>query len=78
VNVGAKYKKTGVFATKAEVKRIITKANAPMIWLGGGMPTYTFEDSWEGLVHSIALKHGLPEIPGFYGINTKTREFLKT
>ncbi len=28
--------------------------------------------------HAIALLHGLPEIPGFYGCDISTGEFIKT
>lgn len=73
--------KTGVFCTEKENK-VISKmmriaANTPMIT---GYDPFSAINPWDEVymkIHSMALKHGLPEIKGYYGLNTKTREFLR-
>jgi len=78
-----KYTNTGVKATKKEVAQIIKlykKAEATPVISVSGMGFNSFAGrAWDALreaTHKLALKHGLPEIPGFYGLNTQTREFL--
>lgn len=69
---------TGVFATKEELKEISEAAkvanNTPCIALSvadgikhGGFAGRAHLSAKE-TCHKIALAHGLPEIPGFYGI----------
>ncbi len=78
--------RTGVFATVQEtqqLKELVALAqNTPVIALSskhalerGGFAG----DAWQTVketCHAIALKHGLPEIEGFYGL-TNDREFVK-
>jgi len=65
-------KRTGIKATEAELERLKAAASAPVIGGPGmGMP----QDPAK-LAHEIALEHGLPEIPGFYGCDLATGEFL--
>jgi hypothetical protein len=68
-------KGTGVYATKGELAAIIKAAAKipPVIAIGiaGPHSLDPFAEPrrrlWEK-VHRAALRHGLPEIPGFYGI----------
>lgn len=64
-------KKTGKFATKAELKHIKFLASAPMVMIGGLIPK-----SPQVEVHRLAMKHGLPDVSGYYGMDLKTGEFL--
>jgi len=40
--------------------------------LGGHWP-----ESPQQVAHKLALSHGLPEIPGYYGCDLQTGEFVK-
>jgi hypothetical protein len=62
---------TGVFATKEEIDLMKAACNKPYIRVGGHWP-----ESPEQIVHKIALRHGLPEIPGYYGCDLRTGEFV--
>lgn len=55
-------KYTGVFATEAETKTLKEIINTPVMMI--------FEPRSDARVecHKMALAHGLPEIPGMYGI----------
>ena len=78
-------KKTGVFATDKE-KKLLKKElkeaeNTPVIAFSS---YHALEEggcagvAWQALkehCHKIALKHGLPEIEGFYGMD-KNGEFI--
>ena len=79
-------KRLNIFATKKETKDLkkdlIEAQNTPVIAfssshaLRGGLSG----DVWQALnekVHATALKHGLPEIKGFYGCDLSNGEFLK-
>jgi hypothetical protein len=73
--------KTGVFCTEKEntfiIKMMKVVANMPMIT---GNDPFNAPNPWESVykrIHAKALEHGLPEIKGYYGLNTKTREFLR-
>ena len=70
-------KNTGVFATKEEMKRAFdlsnNAANTPVIAFSGdhAMRGGLSGEAWQSAkeyCHAMALKHGLPEIPGFYGM----------
>ena len=73
--------KTGVFATdeeKAELLRLSQRARGTPVMLIGGMDISA--DAWrqaQQTCHKYALAHGLPEIPGYYGI-TNDGEFVRT
>lgn len=67
-------KKTGVIATseeQKELKALAEKARTtPCILLFGQHDLAG--DAWKKVrerCHEIALSHGLPEIPGFYGMD---------
>ena len=62
-------KKTGVFATAAEVAELKGIANLPVMKIFEPRPNI------QKVCHAMALKHGLPETPGYYGINNDG-EFL--
>lgn len=64
-------KYTGVIATKEEIQQMKDAANQPYIMIGGHWP-----ESPQKVCHEIALKHGLPEIPGYYGCDLRTGEFV--
>lgn len=77
-------KDTGVFATKEEIKKafkLATQAsNTPVIAFSSAhaMRGGLSEDNWRSAkeyCHAMALKHGLPEIEGFYGMK-KDGEFV--
>ncbi len=75
---------TGVFATKEEIEDL--KRLALRGWKQGDIMIVT--SVMEGIIkdqgtvdakkacHELALAHGLPEIPGYYGI-THDGEFIK-
>ncbi len=78
-------KNTRVHATKEEIKDLKASVHrackTPMIALSsrhaleeGGFSGQAWRSTKE-LCHEMALKHGLPEIPGFYGI-TNDGEFV--
>lgn len=67
-------KKTGTFATEeeqAELKALAEKAQkTPAILLFG--KHNLARDAWKRArerCHEIALAHGLPEVPGYYGMD---------
>jgi hypothetical protein len=61
----------GVFATADEIEQVREALDTPMIMVGGALPL-----SPAALCHALALKHGLPEIEGYYGM-TQAGEFVK-
>lgn len=63
----------GVFATAEEVDHLKRVLNTPYIVIGGVEP-----ESPLRATHRIALAHGLPEIPGYYGCDLRTGEFVQT
>ncbi len=65
-------KYTGVFATPEEVEELSNVRNNPVMLVGR---VQTGNERQEA-AHALALKHGLPEIPGFYGIDLGTGEFV--
>lgn len=78
-------KKTGVFATAEEIEQIRAAARraskTPMIAFSsrhaleeGGLSGQAWKSAKE-LCHELALKHGLSEIPGYYGV-TQDGEFV--
>lgn len=64
-------KNTGIFATKEEIEDLKTSISVSGMCLSGGVPMSNPEKN----CHRLALKHGLPEIKGFYGI-LETGEFV--
>lgn len=60
-----------VFATQEEIDSLKASLNTPYIVAGGIEPMSPLE-----LSHSFALKHGLPEFEGMYGIDLRTGEFV--
>lgn len=64
-------KRTGIKATEDEVASLRAAASAPVMMVGGTTPRDP-----AAMAHEIALQHGLPEIPGFYGLDLATGEFL--
>lgn len=65
---------TGVFATEEEREHLQEMLNLPVMFLSGGARV-GLDPALE--CHRLALKHGLPEIQGYYGI-TKKGEFVRT
>lgn len=65
--------KVGVTLTPEEIKSVKTALATPVIAPGGVWP-----ESPQKMVHRMALAHGLPEIPGYYGADLKTGEILKS
>ena len=63
----------------AEIKKLQAKASkVPVIMThlpGGGPASWSHQDLLQH-VHKLALKHGLPEQKGFYGLDPSTGEFL--
>lgn len=75
--------RTGVMANAeevAELKQLATyAAQTPVITPGMGVPDAA-SLAWERCrkrTHEIALSHGLPEIPGYYGIDLENGEFVR-
>ena len=75
-----------VFASKSEKKRLLKMLkdaqSTPMIALTSeqALSGRDFASmAWDHLkkeTHKTALKHGLPEIRGYYGIDLKSGEFV--
>lgn len=65
--------RTGVFATPEEIERLSAAASQPVMFLSGGQP---MGEDVAVTCHLLALAHGLPEIPGRYGCDLKTGEFV--
>ena len=79
--------KTGIFATEDEFKRLMEIANnaarTPCIAMsvadglaGRDWASTTWNDVQQAC-HELAKSHGLPEIPGYYGID-KDKEFVRS
>lgn len=66
-------KRTGVFATREEVERLEEAARRPVMFLSGGMP---MGENAQEMAHRLALAHGLPNVPGYYGCDLTTGEFV--
>ena len=64
---------TGVYATEEEVEELRTlaetPADRPLLYLGGVDTGRQAEAALYQRCHELALAHGLPEIPGHYGID---------
>ncbi len=78
---GMKY--TGVFATpqeRKEIQELADKARkTPVMKLRSDMPSFS-ETAWDRArkrLHEVALSRGLPEIEGYYGMDSQG-EFLKS
>lgn len=73
-----------IFATAEEIERIKFCQNAPLIGITNPEPPgprvpatiRAFQHPIEA-AHAAALSHGLPEIPGYYGIDLSNGEFIK-
>lgn len=63
-------KGTGVFATESEVAKLKKMIEEPSV-----MFFFVSRQEVQKSCHAMALAHGLPEIPGYYGINNEG-EFL--
>lgn len=63
--------RTGVFATAEEIANIKAAVNTPVMMIGGVMP-----QSAQQVAHAYARAHGLPEVPGYYGIDLTNGEFV--
>lgn len=62
-----------VFATAKEIQQMKNAANMPCIMVGSAVPESPLQTC-----HRIALSHGLPEIPGYYGCDLRTGEFVES
>lgn len=60
-----------VFATKEEIDLLKAALKIPYIIVGGQT-----SESPQKIAHRLALKHNLPEIPGYYGCDLTTGEFI--
>lgn len=67
--------RTGVFATDPEISLLQALAQTSGLRVSGGDPAS--EDPLKAS-HRMAIAHGLPEIPGYYGCDLHNGEFLKT
>lgn len=67
----AAYFCTGVLATAEEINQMRDEYRMPVAKIGGRWPEP------EKLTHDLALKHGLPEIKGFYGCDFRDGEFIR-
>lgn len=63
---------TGVTATAAEASSMRGAFATPLIVVGSYLPI-----SPQEVIHAYALKYGLPEIRGYYGIDFRTNEFIR-
>jgi hypothetical protein len=76
-------KRLGVFATEDEIQRIKHCQSMPVMAFtnpappGPGIsPVIPMSESPVEAAHRAALSHGLPEIPGYYGIDLSNGEFV--
>jgi hypothetical protein len=67
------FKRLGVFATPEQIQSIKACASAPVMYLSGGTP---MGGDPVKETHRAALAQGLPEIPGYYGIDLRNGEFV--
>lgn len=72
-----------IFATPEEIEYIKHCASMPVMGFtnpappGPGVsPVIPFAEDPVQAAHRAALKHGLPEIPGYYGIDLRNGEFV--
>jgi hypothetical protein len=63
----------GIKATAEQVQAIRDCMSTPLILLQCGPPQSPLD-----LAHRYAIEQGLPEIPGRYGIDLKTGEFVQS
>ena len=80
-------KHTGVFATEEEIQALSVlyqrASQSPVTVLSsadGRKYNMQSGEAWDYLmrkIHKYARAHGLPEIPGGYGMDSETREFLE-
>lgn len=77
-------KRLGIFATPEEIAYIKHCQNMPVMGFtnpvppGPGVsPVIPLSESPQEAVHRAALVHGLPEIPGYYGIDLRNGEFVE-
>ena len=66
-------KRTNVFADKKEIEYIKSRQNAPVMLVGG---VDTSRPTALEAAYKAAIKHGLPEVTGYYGIDLITGEFV--
>jgi hypothetical protein len=78
------FERMGVFATAEEIQSVKHAAAMPMMAMtnpqlpGPGVsPVVPMFRSPIEIAHAAALAHGLPDHPGFYGIDLENGEFLK-
>ncbi len=79
------FKRTNVFASAEEIESVQRCASMPVMAItnpappGPGVsPVVPMSESPLVVAHRYALGHGLPEIPGYYGIDLKNGEFITT
>jgi hypothetical protein len=72
------FHRTGVFATEAEKARLMdiaARATCPVM-----LPYMDDDVDWvhrgQEVCHTMALAHGLPDVPGYYGVTTPEGEFV--
>ncbi len=79
--------RTGVFATEEEAERLgrlaRDTAKTPVIAVPDGQgglldASGLAREHLYKAVHAAARAHGLPEVPGWYGLDLGTREFLRS
>lgn len=63
---------TGKFLTKDEIEHVKHAATMPALRIGESFP-----ETAQEVCHRFALKHGLPEISGYYGCDLRTGEIVK-
>ena len=76
-------KRLGLFATAEEIADVKHAQSMPLMAMtnpappGPGVPAAVpmFRQPIE-VAHAAALAHGLPEIPGYYGIDLSNGEFI--
>jgi hypothetical protein len=83
-----KIERLNVFATKAQIAHIKHCQSMPVMAFSNfnyskkghpdeGKPCIPLCESPIEAAHRAALKRGLPEIPGYYGIDLSNGEFVK-
>ena len=78
------FDRMNVFASDEEIEHVKHCASMPIMGFtnpappGPGVsPVIPMSESPQEAVHRYALAHGLPEIPGLYGIDLSNGEFTK-
>lgn len=67
----SEFTRTNVFLSEDEVEAVKGQMGVPYLVFNGRPP-----ESPRQMIHRFALRHGLPDVPGYYGADLATGEIL--